>query len=271
MPEGPEIRQAADLVEKALKGERVVELFFAFPELKPYEAILEQAKVSRVRTKGKAMLIDWDNGYTIYSHNQLYGRWYVKEAYQYPVTNRTLRMALHTENHSALLYSASEITVFPTAEQHLHPFLARIGPDLLSENVSEEALTERIQSKTFRNRMWASLLLDQKFVAGNGNYLRSEILFAAGIRPESRPVDCSVAQQQLAAKAMIQLTWQSYETGGITTDLAIADQLRSEGKKRRDYRHWVFNRKGAPCHICQTPIQKMVIGGRRLYYCPACQ
>lgn len=30
MPEGPEIRRAADQVEKALKGRAVLDLFFAF-------------------------------------------------------------------------------------------------------------------------------------------------------------------------------------------------------------------------------------------------
>lgn len=271
MPEGPEIRQAADLVQKALQNEKMVEVFFAFSDLKPYEPLFEVATVLRVRTKGKAMLIDWDNGYTIYSHNQLYGKWYVTEAYAYPTTKRTLRLALHTEYKSALLYSASEITVFPTEEQHQHAFLAKAGPDILSEDVTEDQLFNRIQSKTFRNRKWASLLLDQQFVAGNGNYLRSEILFIAGVNPESRPVDCSEEQQMLVAKAMIQLTKQSYETGGITTDLAIADQVKAAGAKWEDYRHWVFNREQAPCHICQTPIKKMMIGGRRLYYCPSCQ
>ncbi|WP_435992565.1 DNA-formamidopyrimidine glycosylase family protein [Rossellomorea sp. LjRoot5] len=74
MPEGPEIRRAADNVERALKNKTVEDVYFAFPHLEGYEVLLKGSNVTRVDTKGKAMLIRFDNGYTIYSHNQLYGK-----------------------------------------------------------------------------------------------------------------------------------------------------------------------------------------------------
>jgi endonuclease-8 len=80
MPEGPEIRIAADKVQKALTAYNIGEVWFAFPQLKHYEELLQGARVKRVDTKGKAMLIRFDNGYTIYSHNQLYGKWYIRAA-----------------------------------------------------------------------------------------------------------------------------------------------------------------------------------------------
>ena len=39
----------------------------------------------------------------------------------------------------------------------------------------------------FRKRSLGSLYLDQRFLAGNGNYLRSEILWAARLNPERKP------------------------------------------------------------------------------------
>ncbi|MCF2132653.1 endonuclease VIII, partial [Strepomyces sp. STD 3.1] len=124
MPEGPEIRIAADKVQKALTAYNVGEVWFAFPQLKHYEELLQGARVKRVDTKGKAMLIRFDNGYTIYSHNQLYGKWYIRAAYSYPKTNRQLRLALHNEKYSALLYSASDIEVLRDEEVPLHPFVS---------------------------------------------------------------------------------------------------------------------------------------------------
>ncbi|MEL3974553.1 endonuclease VIII [Rossellomorea oryzaecorticis] len=271
MPEGPEIRRAADQIERALQHKQVEDVYFAFPELQGYEEILQGAVVMRVDTKGKAMLIRFDNGYTVYSHNQLYGKWYVKNVYNYPKTNRQLRLALHNEKKSALLYSSSDIEVLRDEEVSEHPFIAKVGPDILSEKVPPRDLLLRIKDKKFFRRKWAILLLDQGFVAGIGNYLRSEILFAAGIHPSLRPIDCSEGQLVKASEAIIRLMEQSYRTGGITNDLELAEKLKAEGVKRSGYRHWVFNREGASCFICGTEIEKTQAASRRLYYCPRCQ
>lgn len=73
MPEGPEIRIAADNVAKAIVNQPIREIFFAFEHLKPYEEILSQQLITAVDTKGKGMLIRFTDGLSIYSHNQLYG------------------------------------------------------------------------------------------------------------------------------------------------------------------------------------------------------
>ncbi|MCA1055727.1 endonuclease VIII [Rossellomorea aquimaris] len=271
MPEGPEIRRAADRIERALQHKPVLDIHFAFPQLQGYEDILLGAVVKKVDTKGKAMLIRFDNGYTIYSHNQLYGKWYVRSLYNYPNTNRQLRLALHNEKKSALLYSASDIEVLRDEEVDGHPFISKVGPDILSEKVTAETLLERIKSKKFFRRKWTNFLLDQGFVAGIGNYLRSEILYVAHIHPSLRPVDCSEGQLQDAADAIIFLMEQSYQTGGITNDLQLVEKLKAEGVTRSRYRHWVFNRAGASCFVCGTEIEKTVAASRRLYYCPSCQ
>ncbi|WP_019390806.1 endonuclease VIII [Priestia filamentosa] len=271
MPEGPEIRIAADKVQKALTAYNIGEVWFAFPQLKHYEEILQGARVKRVDTKGKAMLIRFDNGYTIYSHNQLYGKWYIRAAYSYPKTNRQLRLALHNEKYSALLYSASDIEVLRDEEVPIHPFVSRVGPDILSENVTEQYLKERFLQKEFKGRRWSSLLLDQGFIGGVGNYLRSEILFVAGINPNKRPIECTDEELRRAACAVKKLMIQSYETRGITNDLQLVEKLKKQGEKRSSYRHWVFEREGEVCRIDGTDIVKIIAGSRRLYYCPTCQ
>jgi len=271
MPEGPEIRRAAFEVEQAVANQPLVEISFAFPHLQEYEEALSSANVVAVRTKGKAMLIHFSNGYSIYSHNQLYGKWMIRKSYTYPKTNRQLRLALYTEKKAALLYSASDIEVLKTDELDQHPFIMKAGPDVLSDQVTATVLLERMRLKSFRNRAWAALLLDQGFVAGNGNYLRSELLYVAGISPDARPVDCSESEQEVMAEALITLSERSYETEGLTVESLLVDELKRAGKKRRDYRHYVFNREGKPCYACGETILKIMKNGRRLYYCPYCQ
>ncbi|MDA9188438.1 endonuclease VIII, partial [bacterium] len=71
MPEGPEIRRAADKIAKVLEGKAIDRIEFAFAHLKPFEAELQSRKVINLETRGKALLIHFDNGLSIYSHNQL--------------------------------------------------------------------------------------------------------------------------------------------------------------------------------------------------------
>lgn len=271
MPEGPEIRLAADRVADAIAGRVATEIFFAFDQLKPYEETLGGERVTAVTSRGKAMLTHFANGYTIYSHNQLYGKWMVRDAKDYPDTNRQLRLAIHNTHKSALLYSASEIEVWRTEALDGHPFLSKLGPDPLDASVTAVQVAERLRDDRFRRRRLTTILLDQAFLAGLGNYLRSEILFVARVHPSLRPMDCSEAQIEALAQAAVTLTRRSYETGGITNDPALAQKLKAQGVDYRAYRFWVFGRVEAACYVCGTPIVKDEAGGRRLYFCPTCQ
>lgn len=270
MPEGPEIRRAADAIEKALILRPVNRIFFAFEHLKPYEEKLLGQQVAAVRTKGKAMIICFDH-LSIYSHNQLYGKWFITKADSYPKTNRQLRLAIQNENKAALLYSASDIAVLNDGELASHPFLSRVGPDVLDEVVTVEQVVDRFLDKSFYRRQLTSLLLDQRFLCGLGNYLRSEILFVARVYPFLRPADLKLDSLTRLAAAILSVTHQSYAAKGITNDLQLVAQLRQQDHRRSDYRHYVFNRQGKPCFLCGTEILKEIAGGRRCYFCPHCQ
>ena len=269
MPEGPEIRKAADKVEKAICAYPTEEIYFAFPHLKHYQEELKGCEVIAVETRGKAMLIHFENELSIYSHNQLYGRWQVRAAYSYPKTGRQLRLAIHNQKKSALLYSASDIEVLTREEIATHHFLAKLGPDVLA--VKPAQVLSQLKSDKFRRRQLVSLYLDQHFLAGVGNYLRSEILFVAGVNPRLRPLDLEDEQLAVVAEAAVFTSRQSYRHNGITNDLELARQLKAEGYTRGQYRHWVFGRDGRPCYECDSLIEKDYASSRRFYYCPVCQ
>ena len=54
--------------------------------------------------------------------------------------------------------------------------------------------------KRFHKRSLAALYLDQTFIAGTGNYLRSEILHQSGVHPFDRPCDLTRKQLGLLAR-----------------------------------------------------------------------
>ncbi len=270
MPEGPEIRRAADAIQEAVGGQEV-HVEFGLPDLKRWETRFSPAHLTAIETHGKAILSRFDNGLTIFSHNQLYGRWVCCPAGETPKTRRQLRLAIHAAKQSALLYSASNIAVLRDAEMQTHPYLAKLGPDVLNPVVTTDKIMERLLSTRFRNRQLGAFLTDQSFVAGLGNYLRCEILFSASCHPKTRPASLNHEQLSHLAEMVLALPRQSYALGGITNDLATAQRLMQNGADFEAARFKVFRREGQPCYRCGTAIVRKKLGGQACYLCPACQ
>ena len=114
MHEGPEIRRAADALAAAVVGVPLTGVEFAFPALKRYEPALIGHRIEAILPRGKALLTRFDNGLTLYSHNQLYGVWKIVASGARPATTRSLRVALETAKKAILLYSASDVAIWPT-------------------------------------------------------------------------------------------------------------------------------------------------------------
>jgi len=231
MPEGPEIRRAADKVEAVIKDIPLEKVEFGLAQLKPYAKQLEGEKVLRMETRGKALITHFSNGLSMYSHNQLW----------------------------------------PTQTIHEHPFLQRVGPDVLNNSVTEELVLERLRSKAFYNRALSGLYLDQRFMAGLGNYLRSEILFAAGVHPSLKPSQLADEQLRSLAHHTLTICKRSYETGGYTVYTELREVLEAKGVNFEGTRFMVFDREEQPCRICATPIKRQTYNGRRFYWCSRCQ
>lgn len=258
-------------IARAIGDAPLTEVWFAFDSLQPWSERLTHQMLSSVETRGKALLLRFENGETIYTHNQLYGRWLFSAPDRRPDTRRRLRLALSTPKRSALLYSASEIEVLPPDRLESHPFIARIGLDILSSGADQQQVAEWIAQPRFARRQLGHLLLDQSYLAGVGNYLRSEILFYAGIRPDRRMLDLNEQTLERLADAVLEMMWRSVRSGGSTNDPDRVERLKVAGWKRREYRHYVFGRENQACFDCDSPIIKQTVSGRRLYYCPVCQ
>lgn len=271
MPEGPEIRRAADRVARALVGQVVEDARLHLPSLAQRAGRLVGRTVTAVDTRGKAMLTRFDNGLTLYSHNQLYGRWYVMRRPRMPRTQRQLRVELHTATHSALLYSASDIDILTRGQLERHPFLCRLGPDVMDPELSADQLVARLASEDFARRRTGSLFLDQAFLAGIGNYLRSEILFVSGIHPARRPADLDAGERERLARNALRIARRSYRTRGVTVPPSLEKPLKARNWSFGERRFHVFDRDGDRCHLCGDTIERTTVGGRNLFLCPRCQ
>ncbi len=276
MPEGPEIRKAADKVEQALINKPILKVIFGHSHLKHFESEFFTTRVKRVDTYGKAMVTRFDSnnhpqGLNIYTHNQLYGRWVICEPDQIPASNRQLRLALHTADQWALLYSASDIDVLNDQQILEHPFISKMGNDVLDPDTTVKHIVERLLSSKYRNRQLGGFLTEQTFLAGLGNYLRCDVLFVSGILPIKKPSELSRSQIKILAEAILRLPRQSYQTESITHDLDAVNKLLAQGVALENARFWVFRRDGLPCYRCGTTIIKKATGGQPCYICEKCQ
>ena len=271
MPEGPEIKRLATRLDKVLTNQSLEELRFSYRDLDRYNDQLRAQKITQVDSRGKALLVYFESGLTLYSHNQLYGKWLIVRKGKKPKTNRAQRLIISTSRHSAFLYSASNIELLEPEDLEVHPYLVKLGPDALGKETNWEQVYQQLTSSKFEGRSLGSLLLDQHFVGGIGNYLRSEILCFCSLNPVDRPKDLPDKKKQTLSKEVLRVTEQAFLTAGVTNDLSRVSRLKEQGLSRSKYRFAVFARAGLSCYECGEKIVRSETNGRRLYSCPVCQ
>jgi endonuclease-8 len=270
MPEGPEIRRVAERLSHAIGGDVATQVSLTLPALTRFEPRLRGRVVESISPRGKALLTRFEGGLTLFSHNQLYGLWIVSRGASVPRTTRSLRVVIAGARATIRLYSASDIDVIDAAGLARHPYLSRLGPDLLDAMTTPAMIDDRLSDKRFSGRSLAALLLDQSFVAGIGNYLRSEMLFVAGLVPERRPRDLAPHERAALAEAIVRVGHQAWRLAGVTNDPQRAGRMKLEGIGFEARRFRVFDREGLPCHDCGEPIERLD-AGRRIYVCRTCQ
>ena len=271
MPEGPEIRRAADKVARRLVGSSLKSVKLAYPPISEFVEVIGGASVESVTSRGKALLMRFDNGLTLYSHSQLYGRWTVNRVSTKVRWNRSLRAEFVSEGYAVRLWSATDVEIIPTKDEEAHPYISKLGPDILDETTSPDVISNRLESPRFNGRSAASLMLDQSFVAGLGNYLRSEILHQAGVHPKTKPKNLDEERITKWGSLTKSISIRSYKSNGLTVTDELAGRRKDEGERRRSYRHSAFCRNGMDCHVCGATIIRIRVSGRRLDMCPECQ
>ena len=114
-----------------------------------------------------------------------------------------------------------------------------IGKDLLSEDVSLEEFVSKI--KSYPNKQICVFLMDQSYFSGVGNYLKSEILYRAKIRPDRLCKNLSEEEISLLHKETLATIKESYEHGGLSVYTFL-----SVGGERGEFNRLVYNRDVDP-------------------------
>lgn len=147
----------------------------------------------------------------------------------------------------------------------LHPLLARLGPEPLTDAFHGDHLATNARGKRCAIK---SLLMDGRVVVGIGNIYANESLFRAGIDPRRMAARLSAARYERLAGAVREVLLEAIEAGGTT----LRDFTHEDGQPGYFSLHLnVYGKRGEPCPVCGQGIRAVVIAQRNTFYCPKCQ
>ena len=267
MPEGGEVKLIGESLAK-LVGRRVLtkaEVVSGRYTKKPIAGFGDfvsnlPAKISAIGVKGKLIFWIFENDYFLLNTLGMTGNWSAE-----PTKHTRFRVVLSDEFSVYFNDTRNFGTLkFLKGKGKLLAKLHSLGPDLLSEDVSNEDFIAAFNKKN----PWtiAKALMDQSVVCGIGNYVKAEALYRAEVSPH-RLVGSLSGQELIAIKlAATNVLRESYE---------------HQGASLRDYRTPVGDRGKAADFFqvygrSEDPVGNPVIkenagDGRTTHWVPAIQ
>lgn len=290
MPELPEVETVRRGLKPFILNKKIVQ---TLPE--PGKCFLGNAtevngaKVIDLRRRGKALLIDLDNGKTLMIHLRMTGQliWRGNKAKVGATDDPEQFAAGHPSNNftdelpnkqtrvtfvfkdGKLFFNDQRkfgfVKVLPTEEVERDKFIAELAKEPWQMQARE--LYEKCQ-RHGRSPIKA-VLLNQKLIAGLGNIYADESLFYASVHPATLAGDLSEVQVAKILEGACKIMDAAIDSGGST----MATYIRPDGTKG-DYLEkfaQVFRRDGKTCNRCGMIIQKTRCAGRGTHFCPKCQ
>jgi endonuclease-8 len=265
MPEGDTIYRTADVLRSVLVG-RTVTAARAQPRpglrRVPDLGRLAGTSVTSVESRGKHLLIGFDNGMTLRTHMRMTGSWHryrPGEPWRRPAREATV--VLETPESVAVCFNAPVAELLTDAALGRHRSLAALGPDLLAPDFDADAAVRRLRDRP--DTQLGDALLDQRAIAGIGNVYKSEACFVARLDPWAPVAAFDGAELEAVLRTARDLMRANLRGGARVT---TRNQARGRGL-------WVYGRAGRTCRRCGTLIRSAPQGElpRLTYWCPRCQ
>ena len=266
VPEGDTIARAAAVLHEALAGHTVTRFATALAHLArtDHDSPLAGRAIESCAARGKHLLLTFSGGLVLRTHLRMHGSWHLYlpgERWQRPA--RAMRCVIETATRVAVAFDVPDAEFIRAADLGRARALALLGPDLLAPDADLTAIAARISAE--RHRPLGQVLLDQRVAAGIGNVYRSELLFLAGVHPDTTVSTVAPAVLATVIETAVRLLRANAlsAAGGRNTTARTAPREAL----------WVYNRTTRPCRRCGTPIRSAAPGpdARRVYWCPRCQ
>ena len=117
--------------------------------------------------------------------------------------NKFLSYYFYDQLSFGTLKATSDISV-------LEKKLKELGPDLLDTNTTLDLFTTQIRKKVNENKAIGNVIVNQKIIAGVGNYLRADALWMTKISPFRKVKDTNDKELEILYWSIISLIWGDY-------------------------------------------------------------
>lgn len=281
MPELPEVETVRRGLEPFILNKKIVQLKPEPGKCFQGEAKeVEGATVTGIRRRGKALIVDLDNGKSMMIHLRMTGQliWrgentnfaagHPSKNFTSELPNKQTRVEFDFEDGKLFFNDQRKfgfVKILATSEVENDAFIASLAKEPWDMKTGE--LYEKCQ-RHGRSPIKA-VLLDQKLIAGLGNIYADESLFYASVHPATRAGELSKKQVAKILEGACKVMQAAIDSGGST----MATYVRPDGSTG-DYLEkfaQVFRREGQECNRCGTVIEKTRCAGRGTHFCPKCQ
>lgn len=257
MPEGDTVATAALRLRPLLEGQILRAAASRWPGV---VVGLEGRTVEGLRTRGKHLLIDLDDGTLLRVHLGMKGTWHrygVDEGYRGSLGS--VSVLLQTDEHVVVCLLAPTVERMDLRAEASHPVLSRLGPDLL-QPVDLDEVVARARA---RGGPLGEVLLDQTVACGLGNVYKCELAFLFGLDPFADVGDVDPG-----------VLGDLYRRGAALLAANVGRLRDTTGLGPGRPSTWVYGRAGRPCLRCGGRIARRTTGRdlpRITDWCPRCQ
>ena len=241
MPEGPECRRIAESLAKFASNKTIdtvdiVSGRYTKKDPSGFDVFQNNfpTKVAGVGVHGKFIYWILEKEFSIWNTLGMTGSWSTEE---HP--HNRIRISFSNGDYLYFRDQRNFGTLkFVRGKHQLIEKLQSLGPDLLSQKVSDEDFIACLRKKNKHNV--CKVLMDQSVVCGVGNYVKADSLWLSKINPHSLVSELTDKHLINLKSAIQSVLNESYQTGGAT----IRTYQNFDGKKG-EYaeRFLVYNRK----------------------------
>ncbi len=274
MPEGDTIYRTARALQKALAGHCVTKFDTAYAHLARVDddGPIAGRMIERCEAAGKHVLIGFEGGLILRTHMRMNGSWHLyRHGERWWRGPQAMRVRVDTADWVAVAFDVP-VAEFVTAKQLASTGpVAALGRDLLKPGFDRDEAIRRVRAAGAVPI--AQALLNQRLVAGIGNVYKSEVLFLAGIHPDTTAGAVPRAGLESVMDIARGLLGDNVLPGTAAAIQTYRSLRRTDRRTDPADSLWVYSRAGQPCRRCGTVIasKKMGVDARTTYWCPNCQ
>lgn len=258
MPELPEVENFRKYLEGTSLQQKIVKIDIDDPKMvkvpaKDFVGSLMGQELTGTDRIGKYLFINTVAGKVIVMHFGLTGKLaYFKDIEDQP---RFTRVLFWFDNGFKLAYICMRKFGFVSLTETVEEYKQAVK---LADDAQTISFEDFYQKLKHRKSFIKPALMDQKVVAGIGNWMADEVLYQSRIHPESRI-------NHLEEEDFTRI----FEKMKYLVETALKHEADHD-KFPEDF--FIHNRKDdGVCFHTGKPVERIAVGGRGTYFCPSWQ